>query len=123
MDRQGISAWLADYVEAWRSNDRGRIEALFTADAEYRYHPYDEPVTGASAIADSWLTDPDEPDAWEASYAPAAVDGDTAVAVGTSRYRAGEGQPARMYHNVFLLRFGDDGRCRGFTEWYVEEPT
>ena len=39
-------AWLDAYVEAWRSYDRPAIEALFTEDASYAYHPYDEPLTG-----------------------------------------------------------------------------
>lgn len=123
MDREDVAGWLAGYVEAWRSNDPQRIAALFTEDAAYRYHPYEDAVVGAEAIAASWLEDPDEPGSWEADYAPVAVDGDTAVAVGTSRYRPAGDQPARTYHNCFVLRFDPDGRCREFTEWYVREPT
>jgi ketosteroid isomerase-like protein len=121
-DKEHVVGWLGDYAEAWRSNDRQRIVALFTADATYRYHPYDDPVVGADAIAASWLEDPDDPDSWEASYVPVAVDGDTAVAVGTSRYRHAEDRPARTYHNCFVIRFDMDGRCRDFTEWYMKEP-
>ena len=29
---------------AWKSYDREQIGALFSDDAVYRYHPYDEPV-------------------------------------------------------------------------------
>lgn len=122
VDHGDVSRWLAAYIEAWRRNDREQVMALFTADAEYRYEPYEEPLVGAAAIADSWADDPDEPDSWEARYAPVAVDGDTAVAVGTSRYRATAEQPARTYHNCFVLRFAADGRCRELTEWYVREP-
>ena len=28
-------------------------------------------------------------------------------------------QPEKLYHNVFLLEFGDDGRCSSFKEFYV----
>lgn len=119
-DREHVARWLDDYVEAWRHNEPARILALFTDNAEYRYHPYDEPVVGAEAIAASWLEEPDEPESWQASYLPVAVDGDTAVAVGTSRYRQTADRPARTYHNCFLIRFGTDGRCREFTEWYVK---
>jgi len=31
--------WLDDYVAAWRSYDPEAIGALFSEDAEYRYHP------------------------------------------------------------------------------------
>ncbi len=121
-DRGAVANWLGEYVEAWRSNDRQRIVRLFTPDAAYRYYPYEEPIVGADAIASSWLDDPDEPSSWEATYVPVAVDGDTAVATGTSRYRPTKGRPARTYHNCFVIRFDADGRCREFTEWYVQEP-
>ena len=80
VERERVAAWLADYIAAWRSNDEQQIRALFTEDAVYRYHPYDEPVVGAADIAADWLEHPDDPDEWEASYQPIAVDGDTAVA-------------------------------------------
>ncbi len=50
-----------------------------------------------------------------------AVDGDRAVAVGYSRYLAMAERPERTYHNCFLLRFADDGRCGEFTEYFMEE--
>jgi hypothetical protein len=58
---------------------------------------------------------------WEAAYAPYAVDGDRAVAVGWSRYAASDEHPERLYHNAFLLSFGDEGRCAEFHEFYVLE--
>ena len=122
MDHETVQRWLDDYVEAWRTYERERITALFTDDAAYRYHPYDDPVVGAAAIADDWLEHPDEPGTWEASYSPLAVDGDTAVAVGTSSYDATDDAPARTYSNCYVMRFDDDGRCREFTEWFMKHP-
>ncbi|MPZ71699.1 MAG: DUF4440 domain-containing protein [Nitriliruptorales bacterium] len=122
MDRDDVAGWLGRYVDAWRSNNRDRIAALFTTDAIYRYHPYEDPLVGADAVASSWLEDPDDPDTWEATYEAVAVDGDAAVAVGTSRYARTAARPARTYHNCFVLRFDADGRCREFTEWYMQEP-
>jgi hypothetical protein len=122
MDRADVSRWLERYVAAWRSNDREQIVALFTPDARYRYTPYDAALEGAEAIADSWLEDPDDPAVWEASYEPVAVDGSSAVAAGTSRYRATAQKPERTYHNCFVLRFAGDGRCAEFTEWYMLAP-
>ena len=57
MTRDDVARWLDRYIDAWRTYDRDAIRALFTADAEYRYHPWDEPVRGADAIADDWLDD------------------------------------------------------------------
>ncbi len=122
MHRDDVQRWLDRYIEAWRANERGPIEALFTEDASYRYHPYDEEaVHGREAIATSWLDDVDDPDAWDAHYEPYAVDGDRAVATGWSRFVPTAEEPERTYHNVFLMRFGPDGRCSQFTELFMLE--
>jgi ketosteroid isomerase-like protein len=116
MTRESVQAWLDAYVEAWRSYDLDAIAALFSDTAEYRYHPYDEPLQGRQAIVDDWLSDRDEPGSWEARYAPLLVDGDSAVATGETRYAEG-----RTFSNLFVLVFDGDGRCREFTEWYMEQ--
>lgn len=122
MTNDEVQAWLDGYIAAWASNDASQIEALFTDDAVYSYRPWrDEShtVTGKDAIVASWRDDPDDPDTWEAEYAPYAVEGDKAVAVGWTRYRSDDEH--RTYHNAFLLRFGEDGRCSEFAEFYVRE--
>jgi hypothetical protein len=125
MTRAEVQAWLDRYVAAWRANDPQLIADLFAADAIYRWRPYgpeDRSARGRQAIVAAWLDDPDDPDAWEAAYAPFAVDGDRAVATGVSRYFRTAVEPERTYHNVFLLHFADDGRCSEFTElWMLEE--
>ena len=55
MDRQSAQDWLDRYVAAWRSYEREDVSGLFSADVEYRYHPYDEPVVGRDAVVASWL--------------------------------------------------------------------
>ena len=122
MRREDVSGWLERYVAAWKSGGRSQIEALFTDDARYRYHAYDEPVVGKAAIADSWLEDPDAPGTFDASYECFAVDGDAAVAIGASTYFGADGAVDRVYDNVFVLRFEGEGRCSDFTEWYVKRP-
>ncbi len=131
MDRQGAQDWLDRYVAAWRSYDRDDVAALFSADVEYRYHPYDEPVVGRDAVVASWLGDSgagsastrDAPGTYDAEYAPVAVDGDTVVATGQSRYReVPHGPVVKTYENCFIVRFDDAGRCREFTEYYLKRP-
>jgi len=117
MDTAGLQRWLDEYVAAWQTYDPDAIGNLFTEDAAYRYHPWDEPVSGRDAIVASWLQEPDAAGSWTAEYRPWAIDGDRAVAVGVSRYH---GDDAREYHNVFLCAFDDDGRCREFTELYLK---
>jgi ketosteroid isomerase-like protein len=112
-----VQAWLDDYVAAWRSYDRAAIVALFADDVSYAYHPYDEPLRGADAVADSWLENQDEPGSWEATYAPALVTGNEVVATGETRYTDGE-----VFSNLWQLEFADDGRCTRFVEWYMLHP-
>ena len=119
MTRDDVAAWLTRYVEAWRTYDPELIGSLFSADAEYRYRPSDEPVVGREAIVADWLADRDEPGTWQARYEPWAIDGDRVVASGATRYQDNDG--GRDYRNVFLLEFDTDGRCRSFTELWVEE--
>lgn len=126
MNSADVQDWLDRYVAAWRSNDGGQIEDLFTEDAAYRYVPYersDSIARGREQIATGWLEEGDAPDSWEARYQPFAIDGDRAVATGYSRYAATDTEPERTYHNCFLMRFAPDGRCAEFTEYYMlEQP-
>ena len=57
-------------------------------------------------------------------YAPYAVDGQRAVAIGTSDYFTDASQTTReqRFHNAYLLEFDDEGRCRSFTEWFIKQP-
>jgi hypothetical protein len=121
MTHDDFARWLDAYVEAWRTYDPAAIGALFSEDAQYRYHPWDDdPVVGREAIVADWLANRDDPGAWEAEYTPFAVDGDRAVATGTSRYDDADGK--RTYHNVFLCRFDAEGRCREYTEVFETQP-
>jgi uncharacterized protein (TIGR02246 family) len=122
VDRSTVQAWLDGYVRAWESNDSEAIAALFTEDATYSYGPFREDVNGRDAIVASWFEDPDEPGSWSAEYHPVAVEGDTAIANGRSRYFQPDGSPRTEYDNIFLIRFAQDGRCAEFREWFVERP-
>jgi len=123
VDEAEFQRWLDAYVAAWRSNDADAIGALFSDDAEYRYHPWDDPERGRETIVGGWLAEPDEPGSWTAEYRPWLVSGDDAVAVGVSRYFAADGTTVeREYHNVFLCRFDGDGLCREFTELFLRRP-
>jgi hypothetical protein len=120
--RDDVQRWLDGYVEAWRTYDPVAIGELFGADATYRYHPYDEPVTGRDAIVADWLESPDAAGTWDGKYEPYAVEGDRAVAIGESRYLNPDGSFRTLYHNVWTLRFDEDGRCLDFVEYYNELP-
>jgi hypothetical protein len=50
------------------------------------------------------------------------VDGDMAVAIGSSTYYEPGGPVDRIYDNCFVMRFDSEGRCREFTEWFMKRP-
>ena len=122
MTRDDVQRWLDAYVSAWRSGDPADIGELFSEGAAYRYHPYDEPVSGRDAIVADWLESPDAPGTWEAHYQPYAVEGDRAVAIGESRYTNPDGSFRTLYYNLWTLRFDGDGRCADFVEYFMELP-
>jgi ketosteroid isomerase-like protein len=131
MDKAEVDRWLDAYVTAWKSSDRDLIGALFAEDVSYRYHPYDEPVTGRAAVVGAWLGEQEHPGAstvdapgtFDARYRTVAVDGDVAVATGSSTYLTEPGGAvAQVFDNCFVMRFDRAGRCREFTEWYISRP-
>jgi hypothetical protein len=115
--REQVQAWCDAYVEAWRSYEPQAIGDLFSAEATYAYHPYDDPLRGREAIVSNWLGDRDEPGSWEASYAPLLIDGDRAIVTGATSYTNG-----RRFSNLWVLAFDGDGRCSDFVEWFMEQP-
>jgi hypothetical protein len=134
MDRKSVQTWLDRYVEAWKSYDPKAIGDLFSADATYRYHPWDEGdevVRGRAAIVQSWVapegqaSERDAPGTYDAHYEPYAIDGDRAVAVGWSRYWTGPDRTTeeQTFDNCYLLRFDADGRCSEFTEFFIKRRT
>ena len=123
MENQDVANWLTRYVDAWKSYDRSQIADLFSANAQYRYHPYDDPVRGRDEIVESWFGDnKDEPQTYDGKYEPVAVDGDTAVATGYSTYFTKDGSVEKVYDNCYIMRFDGDGRCREFTEFFMLRP-
>jgi ketosteroid isomerase-like protein len=130
--REDVDRWLAEYIAAWKSYDGDQIEALFTEDIAYRYHPYDDPIQGRDEVVEAWREEGDHPEAgtrdepgtYDAEYKAVAVDGDVAVATGWSSYKdSADGPVARTYDNCYVMRFADDGRCSEFTEWFIKRPS
>jgi ketosteroid isomerase-like protein len=131
VEKADVDLWLQAYVSAWKSYDRDQIRELFAEDVKYRYHPYDDPVEGREAVVESWLGEVgganvstrDDEGTYDAVYRTVAVDGDVAVATGSSSYTSEPGGPVNeVFDNCFVIRFDSEGRCREFTEWYMKRP-
>jgi ketosteroid isomerase-like protein len=125
IDTEQAQRWLDAYTHAWITYDSDEIGALFTDDAEYRWHPWDEGddvARGRAQIVAAWLENRDRAGTYRGAYHPLLVHDDQAITVGLSAYYTDETQTTldRVYHNLWVLRFGEEGRCRSFTEWYMQ---
>ncbi len=118
--RQVVEAWLAAYVRAWQSYDPAAIADLFTDDADW-WTPFGVRASGRQAIVAEWLAEQhlDTPGGYGGRYECIAVDGDVVVCHGRTRFVDPDtGAAAGEFDNLWVLRFGADGRCCEFHEWY-----
>lgn len=116
MSDERVQRWLDGYLRAWESNDPDDIRALFTDDATYAGGPFDpEPWTGIEGIVEGWLGHRDEPGEWRFEGAPLGLADGVGFVQGRTDYADG-----RVYANLWVIRFADDGRARSFVEWYME---
>jgi hypothetical protein len=112
MNRDEVMRWVGGYEQAWRDGDVGAVERLFTDEARYLASPYEAPKVGHDAIKAFWLDD--EGRTFEMSASLVAVDGRTAIV----RLEVQYGEPTRQeYRDLWVLRFGGDGRVEEFEEW------
>jgi ketosteroid isomerase-like protein len=120
VDRGAFQGWLDRYVEAWKSYDEAAIGDLFSEDVVYKYHPQDEGLHGRAEVVKSWVDNKDDPGTYDAHYEATAIDGDVHVATGWSRYLDAGGKMRDEYLNVYICKFDADGRCREFTEYWIQ---
>jgi hypothetical protein len=114
-DRGHVQRWLERYEEAWRAAGTSMLAQLFTDDATYRLSPFEQPIAGIPAIARMWEAERLGPDErFEMTSTIVAVDRELAVVRVTVRYQ--EPTP-HEYRDLWIVRFGQDGRCREFEEW------
>jgi hypothetical protein len=126
-DGDHVQRWLDAYTQAWLSYDPAAIGALFSDDAQYRWHPWDsgdEVACGRDGIVAAWLDDRDTAGTYTGEYRPLLIAGDDVIATGVSRYYADPEHTVleTEFHNLWVLHFDSDGRCDSFTEWFMKAP-
>jgi ketosteroid isomerase-like protein len=104
--------WVAGYEHAWREGDLEAVTRLFTEDARYRRSPYTPSAIGHAAIHAFWRED--QGTTFTVAADPVAVEGRDAVVRLEVRYGA---PVAQEYRDLWVLRFGPDGRVEDFEEW------
>ena len=115
IDAATLMAWVAEYEHAWRTPGTDLLDRLFTEDATYLVTPYEPEVVGLPAIRVFWDDERDGPEeVFTMSAEPVACSGDTGVVRVQVRY----GEPVvQEYLDLWVVRFGADGRAMRFEEW------
>ena len=104
--------WVADYERAWRRATSPGSLACSPRAASYRVSPYAEPRIGHPEIQAFWRDD--EGRTFTVTAEPVAVEGRAAVVRLEVRYR----DPVEQeYRDLWVPRFGPDGRVEDFEEW------
>ena len=123
-DRATVQRWLDAYVAAWKSYDEAAIADLWTEDARWIY-PFGVRATGRAAITAEWMRERHlfTDGGYDAVYEPIAIDGGIVVTHGRTLFFDPDGGAVQAeFDNVWVLRFGPDGRCAEFHEWYAGRP-
>ncbi|MFT3863648.1 MAG: nuclear transport factor 2 family protein [Solirubrobacterales bacterium] len=112
-----IRRWVDAYRAAWESNDPAAVAALFTADAVYRFEPW-ETWVGRERIVAGWLEHADQPGDASFHWWHVGRDGDLWILEARTRYH----NLGNDYGNLWLVELDDEGRARGFSEWWKQFP-
>ncbi len=115
-DAGTLTKWIDAYRRAWESNNPEDIAALFTADARYFPAPYGQPWEGREAVVQGWIAAGDEPGTTTFAWEPVAITDEVQVVRATTTY------PDKVYSNLWVLRLDADGRCREYTEYWMQQP-
>jgi hypothetical protein len=115
-DLDRLTRWISAYVRAWNSNEPKEIGSLFAEGAIYRTAPFDPPWHGRDRIIENWLERRDDPGETSFRWQPVAITDEVAVVSGTTTY------PEQVFSNLWVIRLDPDGRCREFTEWWMQHP-
>ncbi len=121
IDTADIDRWLTRYQEAWRTDDPGRVAALFTDKARYHSAPWREPIVGAPAVSDWWRAMGESRLPWSFDCQVIARNEDLYVVRAVTRYPEGtDGEPGPLeFHNLWLVTLSGD-RAREFVEYFMQ---
>lgn len=109
--------WLERYRQAWIARDATAAGRLFTEDAVYREHPFQDAFVGRAAIEDYWSRVTATQIRVELRYGRAVVDGDRVAVEWWANLDTASG-PITLA-GEFLLAFDDSGTCRELREYWL----
>lgn len=121
LGESSILDWLAAYRHAWSTDDPDDVAALFAADALYFTAPFQEPLRGVEEIVAYWLGEKEAGIPWDFASQVLAREGDMYVVRAVTTYPQGtrDADAPEVFHNLWLVTLGADGRATEFVEYYM----
>ena len=119
-DFDAVEQWVRGYVQAWSTDDPDDIGALFTEDARYVYHPFEEPWAPRDRIVEKWIEHGDSDTEWSFEYEVLDATPELGIVRGVTAYVESDG-PDKVYANLWLIRLAEDGRAEEFAEWWMKK--
>lgn len=121
--RAALERWLERYGRAWERHDAGAFADLFTEDALYQERPFDEPLRGRQAVRAYAETAALHQRGVSFAHEVLGFADGKALALWRAAYEKASNGEATRLSGVFLLEFGEDGRCRSLREWWDADPS
>jgi hypothetical protein len=114
LDADVVREWVDRYERAWRTAGTDLLDDLFDPAATYQMAPFDPPHVGIDAIRVLWDAERDGPDEpFTMTSSVVAVTDPVAVV----RLEVEYGRTGQVFRDLWVVRFGPDGRCVAFEEW------
>lgn len=110
--------WMEAYGKASRDNDPQASAELFTSDAKYYETPFAEPMIGKDAIYQYWDKGAMNLKDKESCYEVLAIRGNLGIARWQSNFVSVTSGNHIELDCIFLVEFGEQGKCRLFREWW-----
>lgn len=115
MDREQVARWVRAYERAWRTAGTDHLADLFTPDVSYLPSPWARALNGLDELAEFWEAEREGPgEQFALTSDVVAVDGSVAIVRVSVDYLDAK---VGRWRDLWVLRFGPDGRCTAFEEW------
>jgi hypothetical protein len=115
-----ISEWVDGYRLAWETGDAGAVVALFSSDARYRSHIFEEPHQGRAGIERYWQDVTASQSDVTVRMGEPFVDGSrVAVEFWTNMHVDGD---AVTLPGCLLLQFDENWLCTDLREYWHFQP-
>jgi ketosteroid isomerase-like protein len=118
LTQEALKTWLTQYEQAWEAKDPAAAAGLFADSALYYETPFSEPFRGQSGVRDYWARVTADQREIDFTSDVVAVSGNTGIARwGATLTSISSGARVEL-NGVFVLEFGEDGRCTALREWW-----